>query len=235
MRRMAVLALASLLLIGGSPPPAAGQREPVEATSGAPVGTPVGGVEIVPAETPLLIGGCTVAPRPPEEREGLVAALAGFRCPEDGRRRDVTVELWQRDGSGWWRPVAETAETFATTPGMGGTPHPTGPRRGLPLGPDRISCRATPLGIFREYRTYVAAFGPSGEPLLHAGPIVPLPRDCLAGMDEVHLALAGLPPGSSQRERLPPPESLAREAYIPACPAFMLSARPFDPSECPGG
>jgi hypothetical protein len=192
-----------------------------------PVSMPVGGVVIVPDEAPLRLAGCSIRPQPPDERDGLVRAMARFQCEAGSGRRDVTIELWQLDDSGFWQPVYATAETFATTPGMGGT------GKGLPLGPDEISCRATPLGVMHRYRTYAAAFGPAGEPLLHAGQIVTLPRNCLAGMAAEHLALLGLPPDSTLREVLPPMEQLSREAWFTSCPALMLSVRPWKPEDCP--
>lgn len=216
----ALLVIAALSCLLAAPAPGAGQTRPIS--------TPPGGIQIAPDEQPLMVAGCAITPRAPEERDGLIRALAGFSCGRDGKRRDVTIELWQRDDSGFWQPVYATDETYATTPGLGAIGKP------LPMGPDEISCRATPLGVFRQYRTYAAAFGSQGEPLLHAGPVSSLPRDCLAGMAEEHLRMLGLPPDSPDRQRLPPMDQLSREAWFAACPALMLSLRPWKPDDCPG-
>jgi hypothetical protein len=200
----------------------------INAGSGTP--TPIGGIAIEPSSEPLRLAGCVVTPRPPDELAGLVRAMAGFRCAANGGRRNVTIELWQRDGNGFWRPVPETDETFATSPGMGSAPHPSGPRRSLPLGPDEISCLASPPDALRRYRTYAAAFGPNGEPLLHASPESVLLRDCLGGMAREHAAALGIPRDSDRRVRLPPREFLRTD---PVCPAFLLSPHPMDAADCP--
>ena len=67
------------------PLPAAGDDAPI----------PIGGVAIEPSTEPLRLAGRVVTPRPPEEHDGLLRAIAGFRCEIDGARRSVTVELWQ--------------------------------------------------------------------------------------------------------------------------------------------
>lgn len=228
--RVAALAVALLALVAGrgfGEPP---WRQPGIGAAAQPA-TPVGGVAVEPSDEPLRLAGCAITPRPPEEREGLVVAQAGFRCEAGSRRRNVTVELWQLDAHGFWRPVDETDETYATAPGMGSS-RSSGPRFAVPLGPDEISCRATPAGVRNRFRTYAAAFGSNGEPLLHAGDEASLPRDCLAGMAVEHATLLGLPPDSPRRVRLPPRELLERRFV---CPAFLLSPQPVRASDCPGG
>lgn len=206
-----------------------GEAEPIG--SAGRVATPVGGVVVEPAAEPMELTGCTITARSPEVHDGLVVAQAGFRCEAGAARRNVTIELWQMDANGFWQPVPETDETFATSPAMGSTSRQGEQRRGSPLGPDEISCRAAPRGVLHRYRTYLAAFGPDGGPRLHAGPIARLPFDCLAGMAAEHAAILGIPPDSTRRDRLPPAEFLAR---VPVCPAFLLSPRPVKPRECPG-
>lgn len=204
---------------------------PAPDTTVGQVATPVGGVVVEPSAEPMELTGCTISARSPEVHDGLVVAQAGIRCEAGAARRNVTIELWQLDGNGFWQPVPETDETFATSPAMGASSQPGGQPRGSPLGPDEISCRAAPRGVLHRYRTYVAAFGPDGGPRLHAGPIARLPFDCLAGMAAEHAAILGIPPDSRRRDRLPPAEFLER---APVCPAFMLSPRPVRPRDCPG-
>ncbi len=201
-----------------------------DARTSAGAATPVGGVVIEPSTEPLGLSGCTITPRSPEVHDGLVVAQAGVRCETGAGRRNVTVELWQLDGAGFWQPVPETDVTFATAPAT--APAADGvAAASQPHGPDDISCRAAPRSVLHRYRTYVAAFGPEGEPRLHAGPVARLPFDCLAGMAAEHAAMLGIPPGSTRRERLPAAEFRDRP---PACAAFLLSPRPVRPRDCPG-